>query len=89
MIQIDSSSLIINDGSVYGLTIKDKYCPDALSYHPCDFCELHEKCLSDIQQLCILFGATSEDFYVKCGIVEVDKTFSHIRLIPLNGFQFI
>lgn len=89
MIQIDSSSLIIYRNSVYGFTIKERYCPEALSYRPCDFCALKESCVQEDPQLCTLFDAIPDEFYVECGVVEVDKTFSHARLIPLNGFQFI
>lgn len=89
MIQIDSSSLIIYDGAVYGLTIKEKYCPDALSYHPCDFCALSEDCQREDPQLCILFGASSEEFYVECGFVVCDKEKNYIHILPISGFQFI
>lgn len=89
MIQIDSSSLIIFDGSVYGLTVKEKYCPDALSYHPCDFCALQQYCQSADPQLCTLFGASSEEFFVECGVVECDKKTNYIHILPISGFQFI
>lgn len=89
MIQIDSSSLIIYDGSVYGLTVKEKYCPKAKDYPPCVFCEIYEHCPSSDPQLCTIFGATSEDFYVKCGVIECDKETNYIHILPLSGFHFI
>ena len=89
MIKIDSSSLIIYGGSVYGLTVKEKYCPDALSYHPCDFCALEEDCKREDPQLCTIFGASSEEFYVLCGVTIVDKDTHQINIFPLDGFQFI
>lgn len=89
MIQIDSSSLIIYDGAVYGFTVKEKYCPESLSYHPCDFCALSQYCQSEIQQLCIIFGATSEEFYVFCGVIKVEQDTHQIHVFPINGYQFI
>ena len=89
MIQIDSSSLIIYDGSVYGLTVKEKYCPEALSYHPCDFCALKQYCQNADLQLCIDFSATPEEFYVLCGVIQVEKGTGQIHIFPLNGFHFI
>lgn len=89
MIQIDSTSLIIYGCSVYGLTIEEKYCPDALDYHPCDFCALEQYCRSDLVQLCILFGASAEDFYVLCGVTKVETDTGQIHIFPLSGFKFI
>lgn len=89
MIQIDSSSLIIYGGSVYGFTVKEKFCPDALSFHLCDFCALHQYCQNEDPQICTLFDASSEEFYVLCGFVKVEKDTGQIHICPLNGFQFI
>lgn len=89
MIQIDSSTLIIDEGSVYGFTVKDLYSPEVKLYQPCDFCALERYCQIEDPQLCTLFGANSEEFYVKCGVVECDKEKHDIHILPLNGFQFI
>lgn len=89
MIQIDSSSLIISDNTVHGLTVKEHYCPEALSYHPCDFCSLQVYCVRDDPQLCTTFGATDEEFYVECGVIEVDRETHRLQAFPLAGFQFV
>lgn len=89
MIQIDSSSLIIHEACVYGLLVKEQYCPGSLSWHPCDFCELHnDVCVCD-PQLCTVLGATPEEFYVRCGIVVVDQQTHTALLQPFEPYQFI
>jgi hypothetical protein len=89
MIQIDSSSLIIYNGGVYGFTIREKYCPYAPSFHPCDFCALQQYCQREDPHLCTLFGASPEEFYVLCGVIKVETDTGQIHIFPLSGFQFI
>lgn len=89
MIEIDSSHLIIKESDIYGLTTKEQYCPEALSYHPCDFCELHDSCLGNDPQLCTTFGATTEEFYARCGVVDYDEHTGQRMLIAFTPFKFI
>ena len=89
MIKINAESLIIHDSKVYGLTVKENYCPESLCNHPCDFCDLHDYCVGNDPQLCTTFGANSEEFYVDCGIVEVEPADHKLHVFPLAGFQFV
>ncbi len=89
MIQIDSSSLIIYDGVIYGLTVKEKFCPNDLVLDTCDCCALRQNCPSTELQLCTILGATWKEFYVECGVVKYDKETNNIHILPISGFQFI
>lgn len=89
MIQIDSSSLIIYDGSVYGLTVKEKFCQNVRGRDTCDFCALRQNCPSTELQLCTILGASWKEFYVECGVVECDKETNYIHILPISGYKFI
>ena len=89
MIEIESSHLIIHLGNVYGLTTKERFCPEALSYHPCDFCELLEFCKGNDPQLCTTFEATTEEFYVRCGVIEIHQQTGRIQIRPFDAYNFV
>lgn len=76
----DVANCIVVGGIVHALTTKAEACPEYPSHDPCQMCSLREYCIDTPKVLCALFGASSEEFFYRVGVLKgVDEYLCKIR----------